>query len=430
MNILIVGNGFDLSHYLPTKYDHFMVAMGAIENWDVSKGNMNFDDLFGSLYEKEGYFFGYTKAMYKTDEIKISVEQIKELQEQLRENVWYQYFKHHLSNIDTWIDFEEQIESVLATVAKFCQETTQIYKLNERIDTQVFPINMNSMSNSNFICGEHTLQKLRSLGLIIDREDNFVGSKTNEINKEIFRNKNIKLDIDNLYIFRMLELGLRKFIDCFNFYLLNIVKILVLKKQLNNEIIGMDSIEEITVYSFNYTDTFQSFYSENSIVKYLHGKSGEKNNIVLGISELKENYLKSLKIYGFTKYHQKLFKQTDYLFLHEDESLKNKIYPRGMGRHDLINIYIWGHSLANSDENYVKEIFSYNDDSYCLVRIIIFYFNEDNFNLLNNLLDILGKEKIELWMKKGWLKFEKNPDIAKINGIEPVDLPKEIAIAS
>ena len=27
MNILIVGNGFDLSHYLPTKYDHFMVAM-------------------------------------------------------------------------------------------------------------------------------------------------------------------------------------------------------------------------------------------------------------------------------------------------------------------------------------------------------------------------------------------------------------------
>ena len=31
MNILIVGNGFDLSHYLPTKYDHFMVAMEAIE---------------------------------------------------------------------------------------------------------------------------------------------------------------------------------------------------------------------------------------------------------------------------------------------------------------------------------------------------------------------------------------------------------------
>jgi hypothetical protein len=53
MNILIVGNGFDLSHYLPTKYDHFMVAMGAIEGWDEDKGEMGFDDLFGSLYEKK-----------------------------------------------------------------------------------------------------------------------------------------------------------------------------------------------------------------------------------------------------------------------------------------------------------------------------------------------------------------------------------------
>lgn len=424
MNILIVGNGFDLSHYLPTKYDHFMVAMQAIENWEVSKGDMSFDDLFGALYEKEDYFFGYTKAMYKTDELKISVDQIKELQDKLKDNVWYQYFNHHLSDIDSWIDFEEQIESVLNAVAKFCQEATQIYKLHERIDAQVFPLYMKNESNSNFICGENTLKKLKFLGIIVEREDSFIGSTINEINKDFFRNKNIGLDIDNSYIFRFLELNLRNFIDHFNFYLSNFVKNLVLKKQLKNEIIELDSTGELTIYSFNYTNTFQCFYDQNSIVQYLHGKSGEKNNIVLGISELKNSYLKSLKIYGFTKYHQKLFKQTDYLFLNGNDSLRNKIYPRGMGRHDLINICIWGHSLANSDENYVKEIFSYNDDSYCLVRIRIFYFNEDNFTLLNNLLDILGKEKIELWMKKGWLKFEKNPDIAKINDIEPIVLPK------
>lgn len=33
-------------------------------------------------------------------------------------------------------------------------------------------------------------------------------------------------------------------------------------------------------------------------------------------------------------------------------------------------------------------------------------------------------------MKKGWLKFEKNPDIAKINDIEPIELSKMIAKAS
>ena len=57
MNLLIVGTVCHLSHYLQTKYDHFMVAMEAIENWDVSKGEMNFDDLFSALYEKEDYFF-------------------------------------------------------------------------------------------------------------------------------------------------------------------------------------------------------------------------------------------------------------------------------------------------------------------------------------------------------------------------------------
>ena len=57
MNIFIIGKGFDLSHYLPTKYALFMVAMEAIENWDVSKGKMKFDDLFSALYEKEDYFF-------------------------------------------------------------------------------------------------------------------------------------------------------------------------------------------------------------------------------------------------------------------------------------------------------------------------------------------------------------------------------------
>ncbi|HCW3748850.1 TPA: hypothetical protein OXK62_003393, partial [Acinetobacter baumannii] len=48
--------------------------------------------------------------------------------------------------------------------------------------------------------------------------------------------------------------------------------------------------------------------------------------------------------------------------------------------------------------------------------------NHAKFNLLTNLLHILGKEKVELWMKKGWLKFEPNPNIVELNNIEPVDL--------
>ncbi len=96
------------------------------------------------------------------------------------------------------------------------------------------------------------------------------------------------------------------------------------------------------------------------------------------------------------------------------------------------NIFIWGHSLDISDDVYISEVFSlnYNDEDKN-VRVVVYYFNEQaNFDLLANLIHILGKEKVELWMKKGWLKFEKNPDIAKINDIEPVELPRMIAQAS
>lgn len=92
---------------------------------------------------------------------------------------------------------------------------------------------------------------------------------------------------------------------------------------------------------------------------------------------------------------------------------------------NIINIFIWGHSLDISDEIYINEVFSLNDGNYFNTNVIVYYFdNHAKFNLLTNLLHILGKEKVELWMKKGWLKFELNPNIVELNNIEPVDLPK------
>lgn len=89
-----------------------------------------------------------------------------------------------------------------------------------------------------------------------------------------------------------------------------------------------------------------------------------------------------------------------------------------------VNIYIWGHSLADSDESYINEIFSFNQRPNVQCIVTVYFHGSDAPRLLNNLLDILGKEKVEKWMKKGWLKFEQNPNIAEINGIKPVELSK------
>lgn len=59
------------------------------------------------------------------------------------------------------------------------------------------------------------------------------------------------------------------------------------------------------------------------------------------------------------------------------------------------------------------------------VTVTIYYFDKNaKFMLLNNLIAILEKDKVEQWMKNKWLKFEPNPNIVELNNIKPVKLPK------
>ena len=194
-------------------------------------------------------------------------------------------------------------------------------------------------------------------------------------------------------------------------------------------------IQPNLIYSFNYTNTYQRIH--NSVkVEYLHGSHGQQQNIVLGVSDLKDESLKKIKAYGFTKYHQKLFKETDYLFLdrykEKVKTHKRRIdyFEKDFGNTDPtakklerqnimevesklnISINIWGHSLDYSDKDYIIDLFSLNDEIDRNVRIKIYYFDMfAKFSLLNNLLAILGKDKVEYWMRNKWLKFESNPEI-------------------
>ncbi|WP_353935022.1 AbiH family protein [Acinetobacter defluvii] len=237
--------------------------------------------------------------------------------------------------------------------------------------------------------------------------------------------------------------------EIFNLYLE-----LVISRLLPIESFSIDSEDWICpnkIFSFNYTNTYQRIH-DSVEVDYLHGSYGVEQNIVLGVSDLEDESLKKIKAYGFTKYHQKLFKDTDYLFLDQykakildknkkeiylKEQLKSEI--RSSQHNDLgekikantieqkldLKIVVWGHSLDVSDKDYIIDLFSLNDDMDRNVRVTVYHFNKTaKFDLLNNLLDILKKDKVEHWMKKGWLKFEKNPDIAKINDIKPVELPQ------
>lgn len=118
--IFVLGNGFDLAHYLPTAYVHFMDAMKIVEDSEEDT-ELGFDSLFrkyiaGECSDRDKDFFTKTRQLYKTDDLRLSIHTVNDLQEKLINNGWFQHFKHHLTDVDTWIDFETEIENVLLSI--------------------------------------------------------------------------------------------------------------------------------------------------------------------------------------------------------------------------------------------------------------------------------------------------------------------------
>ena len=138
--IFVLGNGFDLAHYLPTAYVHFMDAMMVVESCEEEK-QLGFDDLFqkyisGECSNRDKDFFTKTRELYKTDDLRLSIDTVNDLQEKLINNGWFQHFKHHLTDVDTWIDFENEIENSLLSFD---------FIFNIDFNTSTISDNLNSM---------------------------------------------------------------------------------------------------------------------------------------------------------------------------------------------------------------------------------------------------------------------------------------------
>lgn len=235
-----------------------------------------------------------------------------------------------------------------------------------------------------------------------------------------------------------LQKALESFIKIFNLYLTVVVD--ELNPKFDLKIIDKNWTSPNHIYSFNYTNSFLRFYKLVDI-DFLHGQLGENQNIVLGISEIESETIKKMKAYGFTKYHQKILKNTQYNFLYDlnkeinkltnnikeikksilEDDWKKEVMKQSdrrflqveQGKLEKLKgkIFIWGHSLDFSDKNYINEIFEINNENKFFEVIVYYHNNQANFELLANLIHILGKEKVELWMKNKWLTFEPNPQI-------------------
>ena len=355
MNILVIGNGFDIAHGLPTQYKDFLDFIR--EYYRCRNSN----DVFTS------------NERYKNEIVRLKTENPKlyyEIETLTKDNAWYLHFdsiyeSRMTEGKDGWIDFEREISNIIQIIDKF---RIQIIKEYER-GYGIASLN------------DWQIEQLKEIiwgNVHLDYKS---------VNFDIYTIQRLK---------KRLVQDLNKIIRCLEIYLaycVHIEKCAVLSV--------VEKLDIQYVLSFNYTDTYRLLYDKgDKSIKYhhIHGAARKKSdvgtcNMILGIDEYLNDLSKNTnnEFVEFKKFFQRIFKgtgniYTEWIGVHEKNLriLKNSSNPPTM------NIYIFGHSLDNTDGDVLRNLILQDH-----TNTTIFYHNREALGKqIANLVAVLGEDEL------------------------------------
>ncbi len=364
--MLIIGNGFDLAHELPTKYIDFLKFMKMIEILG-SKENTELEKAIKDMVIEPLNLHPEIKEIIINSK---SLKTRKRLLELSYENSWIKYFKKKNFGNDVkkktfgndgWIDFELEISKVIKSLEELIE-----YTINSKYQKKTKDLDLEL---------NRIISKFNTIVKLYDKNEELIS------NKELIINK-LNTDLDNL-------------IRCLEIYLVEYVQKIKINKHSPNMENNFDKI-----LSFNYTNTYEKTYAKSAIeYDFIHGKAseGESNNMVLGIDEYlpAEGKNNKLDFIQFKKYFQRIYKKT---------GCKYKDWLADIGE-----VYIFGHSLDITDKDIFYEILMKEG-----IKTTIYYFNEKDYaQKIANVVKIIGQDEL---IKKVYglgrtIIFEKQDDM-------------------
>lgn len=136
MNILIIGNGFDLAHKLPTKYGQFLDFIKFINDLEISQGKASKlnpeEELEFSKLDKgvqnylDEVLNGEDRQINENNIISkdtgVRLKYIENMIELSKNNLWVKWFQINTEIDSNWIDFEAEISRVVQTVEKIIKQ--------------------------------------------------------------------------------------------------------------------------------------------------------------------------------------------------------------------------------------------------------------------------------------------------------------------
>lgn len=398
MEILLIGNGFDLAHGLPTKYRDFLDFCQGVEillSEDFShhrdekkaiKQLIRYDkklseslredaspqvrsSLISAFYHINGSFIPFTVMQMEEDLRQRSA--LQELHALINPNTWIEYFMQRSSRFrENWIDFESEISSVIQLLDAFHADS-----FSQQVGNGTSVLMENAVRSllkaSNLTLSGPIESILREEALSSHKA--FQGAATesfiNFLNEELVK------------LIRALEIYISVFIN---------------NSTIERKNPDIDQLHPDHVLSFNYSDTYERVYGSGESIKYdyIHGKAELDNtkdscNLVLGIDEYLDDDRKNtdLRFLSFKKFYQRIYKSTDSQYWNWIDEIKRNEEPS--------TLYIFGHSLDITDRDVLQALICCPH-----MQTKIFYYRESEDDkqklgkLIRNLLLLLGQEEL------------------------------------
>ena len=375
--ILVVGNGFDLAHGLPTKYSDFLYFMALcidhLTQWRTWRVYRDIDNDSKQLAEQTA-LAGILLKPYKNTRVKnIFDENIVHIQNTFTGSSFKDFemndlllyflciydFRQNLNSNFQWIDLEAELMQLLEY-------------LNKLSDKVIYTTTVPQLTNNSMIF------------------QTFRFSTLNSYLKKLTKTPREKIkSMMFAHLFEQLE----QLSSLLKFYLKLVLDDFYKEPQKVFQFSPkIDACFPVThIISFNYTNT-SSIYNPDAEVYYVNGCLTDKH-IILGTENTFPSVDKSYvdnNLHLFFKNVQRIlydfrYKHTKWLnsretLLHKSADGKNTIDHNN-------NVYIVGHSLAFSDKNILLDIFENAD------HVTIFYYSySDKIDKLANLYKILPDE--------------------------------------
>lgn len=433
INILVIGNGFDLAYKQPTKYIDFINFLVYFYNKEIKDiiNGFGFRDYKTRKIEIEIEPF-YNRLHEKikkkiNDESEFDRDKWKVYYEKIEHNLWARYFIDKIDDMPNnsgWIDCEKEISDIIRAIEWKIQELRRGSNFDYKEDSFEYENN----------------QLVNKFLKYLPRSGRYSGYHKRTVFPD-FEDK-LKGDLDDFIEF--LEVYLREFVN---------------KEGIENSVCEIDDIvngigkfkgkEVDHILNFNYTNTFSYVYPDCKANKYcdhIHGEirdndEDRRNNMVLGIDEYlgEEEKNNNLNFIYYKKYFQRLYKMNsfdykdwiceikeerlkkkkelseikkeinqyrfrdkDTLLKIEDLNKKKERISTQLSKENYSNIYFFGHSLDVTDKDILRRlILGYGEgedkssDKDYKVNIKIFYFDETAYkDQLAHLVRVIGQDEL------------------------------------